>query len=562
MPNLLDATGLQTASREELIAKLTAGYQAIYGVDINLASDSPDGQMMNLFVQMLLDNSDLLVQIYNSFDPDNAFGVVLDQRVAINGIQRQAGTHTVTPITVVTNQSVNLYGLDQSVQPVYTVADNAGNKWLLQSTELGTGVGSSSLLFQAENPGAQLTTPNTITVPVTVVLGVTTVNNPASYLILGINEETDGNLKVRRQRSTALSSVGYYEGLLAALENINGVTSAYIYENDTDTTDADGTPSHSIWIIVAGTGDPAEIGAAIYQKRNAGCGMRGDETYAVVRPSGTPFVARWDNVILQNLFVVFTLTSIDGVTQPNTAAIRAGLPAIYQPGVNQELDINGLGTFIQQIDPNALMLDAGFSTGLVQNLYVNGTPVSGSFKVNYAGNASALINWNDNVATIQTKIRAVAGLSTATVVGTALSGVIEVTLTSSPLYNINDLLLITNNTLVNFLPSPIVITVELVLSNTLAPNSKQKKFVLTPENIVITPLRLNPPTSAVASGAAITFVASGGYGTYAYAININNSGATINSVTGAYVAGPTPGSDQIYVLDALRNVASATVVVV
>jgi hypothetical protein len=53
------------------------------------------------------------------FDPDNAVGVVLDQRVAINGIQRQAGTYTVTPITVVTSQSVNLYGLDQDVQPVY-----------------------------------------------------------------------------------------------------------------------------------------------------------------------------------------------------------------------------------------------------------------------------------------------------------------------------------------------------------------------------------------------------------------------------------------------------------
>src|ERR1019366_9465288 len=101
MPNVLSATGLQTATRAELIANGTAAFQAIYGADINLASDTPDGQILNYFVQAQLDNADLMVTIYNGFDPDNAVGVVLDQRVALNGIERQGGTYTLTPITVV-----------------------------------------------------------------------------------------------------------------------------------------------------------------------------------------------------------------------------------------------------------------------------------------------------------------------------------------------------------------------------------------------------------------------------------------------------------------------------
>jgi len=51
MPNVLDAEGLQTATREELVTYFTEKYQQIYGDDINLDSNTPDGQMLNIFVQ-------------------------------------------------------------------------------------------------------------------------------------------------------------------------------------------------------------------------------------------------------------------------------------------------------------------------------------------------------------------------------------------------------------------------------------------------------------------------------------------------------------------------------
>ena len=200
MPNVIGPTGLTVKTRAELVAEFTAAYQAIYGTDINLNSNTPDGQMMNIFVQAVLDTQDLLVQIYNGFDPDNAVGNVLDQRVAINGIQRQAGTYTVTNITITTSQALNLYGKDQSAQPVYTVADNAGNKWELQTSQTISGAGTYVFSFQSATPGANLTIPNTITVPVTVVLGVTSINNPTTYTTLGLNEETDAELKIRRQK--------------------------------------------------------------------------------------------------------------------------------------------------------------------------------------------------------------------------------------------------------------------------------------------------------------------------------------------------------------------------
>lgn len=362
MPNAIGATGVTVNTREELIAFYSGAYRSIYGADINLDADSPDGQMMNIQVQATLDLQDLLVQIYNQFDPDNAIGNTLDQRVAINGIQRQAGTHTITNITIVASQALTLYGLDQAVIPAYRVADNQGNEWELLESVAVPSNGTYVYSFQAVVPGAVLSVPNTITVPVTVVLGVTSVNNPTTYTTLGLNEESDVDLKIRRQKSVSLSSQGYLAGLLAALENITGVTSAFVYENVTGSTDGDGIPSHSIWVIVAGAFSAAAVANAIYTKRNAGCGMKGVQTYSIAQADGTFFVVRWDDVQAENLFIKFTATSLDGVNPPNIAAIRAGLVTSFVPGVNQQVNVNELATLVQAIDPNTLVTSAGFST--------------------------------------------------------------------------------------------------------------------------------------------------------------------------------------------------------
>lgn len=366
MPNLLNADGLTIATQTELLNQYDEAFQLIYGSDIDLSPSTPDGQIIGLFIQSVLDLEDLLLEIYNSFDPDNAIGVVLDQRVAINGIQREAGTFTVTPIQLVLSQSVNLYGLDQTIQPVYTVSDNAGNQYELQTTQLGIGPGTVNLNFQAATPGALTTIPNTITVPVSIVLGVTSINNPTTYMTLGINEETDAALKIRRQESVSLPSQGFYAGMIASLLNIPGVTYASINENDTGTTNAYGVPGHSIWVIVAGSGAAASIAQVIYNKRSAGCGLynsmdSGAETFLVTQLDGTVFPVYWDNVITENLFIKFTATSLNGINPPNISAILSQLPVLFTPGVFQQVNINDLATLVQDIDPNTLVTNAGFS---------------------------------------------------------------------------------------------------------------------------------------------------------------------------------------------------------
>lgn len=361
MANSLGPTGLTVSSRSELITYFTEQFKNIYGADISLSADSPDGQLMNIIVQQILDVQDLLVQIYNQFDPDLAVGKVLDQRVAINGIQRQAGTHTVTNVSLVITQSLTLYGADQNTQPIYTVEDNIGTKWELLETVIVSVPGTFAYAFQAQQAGAISSTPNTITVPDTVILGVQAINNPTTYTTLGVDEESDADLKIRRQLSTAISSQGYLAGLIAALENIPGMDSVFIYENVTGSTDGDGIPSHSIWVIVSGSALAASIANAIYAKRNAGCGMKGDEVITIVQPDGSNFDIKWDDVTPEDLFIQFTVDSLDGDNDPNIALIRETLVTTFVPGVAAQVNINELSTLVQAIDSNTLVTDAGFS---------------------------------------------------------------------------------------------------------------------------------------------------------------------------------------------------------
>jgi hypothetical protein len=360
MPNEINSTGLVTKTLPELIAEFTAAYQAIYGTDINLDSDSPDGQQMMIFLQAVKDCLDLLTQINACFDPDQAFGSTLDQRVGINGIQRQAGTYTVQNILITVDRACTLPGINTQPNDPYVVSDDVGNNWELVTEKVFAAAGSESLIFRAAEPGAVVSSPNTITTPVSVVLGVTTINNPTTYTILGLAEETDAALKIRRQKAVSQAASSYKPSLEAALANISGVTGALVFENNTGTTDSNGVPGHSIWVIVEGSGADADIANAIYQKRNSGCGMLGDVSYVITEVDGNLFTVRWDVVEAEDLYIKFTAESIDGVNPPDIAAIKTGLLTGFIPSVNQEININSLATAIQAIDPNCLVTDAGF----------------------------------------------------------------------------------------------------------------------------------------------------------------------------------------------------------
>lgn len=353
MPNSFDKNGLQTLTQNEIVDNLTQDFKDIYGEDINVESNSPDGQLINIMAQMLEDQYELLNQVNASFDPDQAIGTVLDQRCAINGIQRKGGTYTYVTIEVEADRSVTLDGIDRvSPEQAYTISDNEGNLFVLSATT-PINSGTSQLVFRALNVGNVEVLPNTITTPVTIILGVISVNNPGVAITQGTNEETDAELRERRKRSVAISNQGYVDGLAAALENLSDVTKVNVYQNRSNTTDADGIPGHSIWVVIQG-GTDAEIGQVMDNKVAGGVGMKGSQSVNVEQSDGQVATYYFDRPSAQTLYVQLEITPLAGQTivyDDIKSALVNGMS--FQP--NETVDSSAIICYIKSIQDNVAL---------------------------------------------------------------------------------------------------------------------------------------------------------------------------------------------------------------
>ena len=388
MPDVFDENGLQTKTLTELREELEANLKSIYGEDINLDQDSPDGQLVGIISQLGVDTRELIEQINAGFDPDQAEGRVLDQRVAINGIKRAGGTYSTTPISITTDRAVNLVGLDSEaselnpeVENLYTVKDDEGNEFYLLSSYSFSSADTQSLEFRAKELGQVLISENTITTPVTITLGVISVNNPTGPSNIGNNEQLDPELRELRRASVAITATGYLDSIEAAIRALDGVVTAIVKENDTNTTDSEGTAPHTIWAIVEG-GDEDEIGAAIYAKKSSGSGMRGAVQVDVPRPDGRTFPAKFDRPSNQDLYIRFSLVLPGGVVDADEIKrlivenviwgvgedAVASVVTCYVQGLNPNYQITGM----ELSDDDATWLEV-VSPATSQNRFVNAT---------------------------------------------------------------------------------------------------------------------------------------------------------------------------------------------
>lgn len=329
------------------------GLKAIYGADINVDPNSPDGQMVGIVAQAKRDMLEFIQQAYNSFDPDQAVGVTLDQRCAINGVQRKSGSYSYVTVNVTVTQALTLQGLDFYPTSPFTVSDSIGTQYYLADTYAFATPSTHGLVFRAARQGSITALANTLTVIATPLLGVASVNNPSANTSTGTSQETDAALRVRRRNSVALPSKGYLEGLYGGLLSLADVSEASVLENVTNTTDANGIPGHSIWVIVNG-GVTADIAQVIYVKRNAGCGMKGSITVPVEQVDGTTFDILFDRATAEDLWVKFDVQQLVGVIPPDEAYLRSQL-ILNTFTIGQAADTTTLIDWIRTADSNTIV---------------------------------------------------------------------------------------------------------------------------------------------------------------------------------------------------------------
>jgi hypothetical protein len=99
--------------------------------------------------------------------------------------------------------------------------------------------------------------------------------------------ETDPEVRVRQSRSVALPAITILESIYASVAALTGVVRLKAYENDTDSTNDDTLPPHSISLVING-GDVAQIAQTIALEKSPGTSTYGSTSTVVFDQNGVP----------------------------------------------------------------------------------------------------------------------------------------------------------------------------------------------------------------------------------------------------------------------------------
>ena len=264
----LDEGGIHLPSYTDRLNDLIVGYKRIFGDDVYIAEDTMDYQLLALVAKCWDDLNSLILDNYNSRNPNFASASALDLLLPLNGIIR----HEATSSSVV----LSLTGVPDAVLEAGMQAMDADNHvWEIQDPVTFNSQGKATATAFCTETGPIAAGVGTITIINTPQLGWMDVTNEAEA-VLGKAVESDAAVRKRRSQSVSLPSRSIMSGIRAALLNVDGVKSVNLIENMEDETDSStGLPGHSIAVVVDG-GEEADIAEVLWLKKSPGCGMIGD----------------------------------------------------------------------------------------------------------------------------------------------------------------------------------------------------------------------------------------------------------------------------------------------
>lgn len=298
------AEGISAPDYQTVLDTITGYFQQIYGSDAYLEPDSKDGQMIALVALAIHDANNTAISVYRSFSPATALGDALTSNVKINGITRRSATNSTVDLlltgtvgTTITNGSVR---------------DSNSVIWNLPATVVIGTDGTVVATATCASTGAVAALAGSITTINTPTRGWVSVTNPLAATV-GVAAETDAQLRVRQSQSVALASLTPFDAVDGAIANVEGVTRHKLFENDTETTDANGLPAHSISAVVEG-GDATGIANTIRSVKGQGVSTYGTTAVVVTDKYGNPYTIRFSRPVDVPVYVSITLKALTGYT--------------------------------------------------------------------------------------------------------------------------------------------------------------------------------------------------------------------------------------------------------
>nr|DAS73816.1 MAG TPA: Baseplate J like protein [Caudoviricetes sp.] len=340
----IDDAGPHVPSYADIRDDLIAQFKAIYGEDIYLGNDSQDYQMISAFAIKTYDTMQLLQLVYNNQSVKTAVGTGLSSRVKLNGLRRKTATYSTCVLT--------LTGVPGTTIPAGIVEDTQGRKWLLPENTRFDGE-TLEITAQCQDLGAIEAPVGTIAKISNPQYGWLTATNKVPA-VKGRPIETDEELRRRQSISTAIPSQNMINSTIAGISSVAGVTRYKVYENDTNSTDENGIPSHSIAAVVEGGLDGA-IAEQIYLRKGPGCGTYGTTTIIYTNSDGLKNEIHFFRPSYQKISVKVTVKKYATYTTAVEGDIRRNIASyIDRLGIGGNVTSTGILTAIAASVDDAL----------------------------------------------------------------------------------------------------------------------------------------------------------------------------------------------------------------
>jgi uncharacterized phage protein gp47/JayE len=321
-----DGNGVETNTYAELFTRLVDGYKVIYGPDIDVAQESPDGQKIGIEAALRFDLESSFAWLYSQIDPDLNNGDMQQIIAKLAGVYLLPSSRSQWDLVLNSDRAIIL-------PSGYTITDVNNQDWFLDSA-VSVVIGANNITFLSYLWGSVtgISSGSSFT-QATPEPGVGAITSSVDAT-LGRQEETEEAFRVRRKRSIENPAQSTNGAIYAKMAQLAGVTDLQVYDNSTSVYEAErDLAAHTMWVVIEG-GSLDDIGEVMAKQRLGGTKGAVDVTYTdtLTKPNGTPVSiiseAKIDRPTYQSLFIRLTATQRGSAVDIASIKAKLGLFAV------------------------------------------------------------------------------------------------------------------------------------------------------------------------------------------------------------------------------------------
>lgn len=155
------------------------------------------------------------------------------------------------------------------------------------------------------------------------------------YGVVRESGEDDATVRKKIENSLSARGAGSVDAIRSAVLNCQWVRKAKVYVNDTNSTDANNIPAHSVATVIY-AGDGPAVAKAIYDTKAPGIGTYGNTYEDIEDDQGITHRVNYSRTTTRRIYAYMTIRRLAGIDE---AAVTTAITAAVNDYINNNLDI-------------------------------------------------------------------------------------------------------------------------------------------------------------------------------------------------------------------------------